>query len=73
MCPAPLPELPPPAVRRGLRLAMGITVRKAAAEIGVTEVTYHYWEHGKRTPLADNLRAYHSQLSAWQEALSRVS
>lgn len=69
--PRPLPLLPPPEVRRKLREAVGVTIRDASQEIGVSNVSYAYWERGSRTPKPDHLRAYHAQLSRWQEAVEK--
>jgi transcriptional regulator with XRE-family HTH domain len=65
----PLPLLPPPEIRKKLRTAMGVTIRAASAELGVSNVSYTFWERGTRTPNPEHLRAYHAQLSRWQEAV----
>lgn len=52
---------------------MGMTIREAAKEIGVSQNTYSFWERGVRKPKPDHHRAYYSQLSGWQEAINRVT
>jgi transcriptional regulator with XRE-family HTH domain len=52
---------------------MGITIRAAAEEAGVSHNTYSLWERGLRTPHPDHHRAYHSQLSGWQKAINQVT
>lgn len=69
----PLPELPDPSRRRALRELMGITIRQAACELGVSSVSYAFWERGERTPRPEHLRAYYSQLCAWREAADGVT
>lgn len=62
----PLPVLPAPAVRRGLRLAMGVTIAEAAAELKVAWRTYSLWEKGRRAPRkAAHTRLYYAQLYGW--------
>lgn len=74
----PLPELPPvgdkdtPGTRAWLRRKMGISIRTAAKELGVSKDAYSFWERGLRTPHPGHHRAYHSQLSGWQEAIDKV-
>jgi transcriptional regulator with XRE-family HTH domain len=65
----PLPVLPDPDVRKKLRTSMGVTIRAAAAELGVSTTSYSFWESDERTPKPEHLRAYHAQLSRWLEAV----
>jgi transcriptional regulator with XRE-family HTH domain len=59
----PLPSLP--VDRRSHRLKMGLTLKQAAAEIGVSARTYLRWEQGA-TPNPGNLRRYSAQLQEWE-------
>ena len=38
------------------RQALGMTQEQAAEQVGVTQPAVSYWENGKRTPDADDLR-----------------
>lgn len=70
--PVPLPVLPDPDQRRKLRLAFGISIVKAASDVGVSRETYRQWEKGTQTPNPDNLRRYAAQLATWQDRLDHV-
>lgn len=69
----PLPELPPADERKALREKMGISIRTAAKDIGVSANTYSKWEKDLSTPVPANLRVYYSQLFGWQRAIDEVS
>lgn len=42
-----------PTTLKTARLAAGLTMEQAADLLGVTRMTIHNWEAGKRTPPAD--------------------
>jgi DNA-binding XRE family transcriptional regulator len=69
----PLLPLPPTDTRRNLRDAVGLTLREAAAEIGVSARTYLRWEWGDTEPRAGNHKKYQQQLQQWQDALSDLT
>ena len=54
-------QLPPPAVRKALRLASGLTLQEVASVIGVTRSAVQRWETGKRTPSGE-LRVQYAEL-----------
>ena len=51
-------ELPPPALRRELRRAAGVSVADVAAAIGVSRATVGFWERGEKSPTGANLSKY---------------
>lgn len=51
-------DLPPPAIRRALRVGAGLTEKDIASVLGVTHVTVSRYELGKRTPRGTVLAAY---------------
>ena len=62
MSPTPAPGASP--LRRELsseilqlRTSSGISLKRAAAELGVAVSTLHAWEHGQRFPSIENLEA----------------
>lgn len=57
-------ELPPPAVRRALRLASGLTQADIAEVVGVTRECVARYELGQRTPRGAQLDAYLEVLAA---------
>jgi DNA-binding XRE family transcriptional regulator len=65
MAATPLPPLPVPSDRKHLRLAMGITLERAAHDVGVSTRTYIRWEKGV-TPTPENHRYYAAQLETWK-------
>jgi DNA-binding XRE family transcriptional regulator len=65
MAATPLPPLPVPFDRKYLRIAMGITLERAAREVGVSTRTYIRWEKGI-TPTPENHRYYAAQLETWK-------
>jgi DNA-binding XRE family transcriptional regulator len=69
MAATPLLPLPPTETRRALRDAMGITLREAAFEVGVSARTYLRWEWGDVNPAPKNHRKYQQQLQQWQDAV----
>lgn len=55
-------ELPPPAMRRHLREAAGLSQQDLADYLGVTRVSVGRWEAGERTPKGEHLRRYAESL-----------
>ena len=51
-------ELPPPAMRKAIREAAGVTRTKVARSVGVTRQAVALWESGRRTPSGRYLEAY---------------
>jgi transcriptional regulator with XRE-family HTH domain len=49
---------------------MGLTLKQAASQIGVTTRTYLRWEHGA-TPNPENHRAYSAQLEEWTRKINQ--
>jgi transcriptional regulator with XRE-family HTH domain len=70
--PVPLPALPSPARRRKLRLAVGLTIIQAAAEMGVDRNTFSRWERGLVTIRPEDHHKYAAQLAGWQHAVDAV-
>jgi transcriptional regulator with XRE-family HTH domain len=62
-------RLPPPQVRRALRLAAGFTLQDIADVLGVTRSAVHRWEIGTRAPRSANRIRYSEVLAGFQEAL----
>jgi len=61
-------ELPPPAARRALRLAAGLTIAEVAQAAGASRQAVSMWERGERTPRGDFLVRYIEALRAMREA-----
>jgi DNA-binding XRE family transcriptional regulator len=57
-------SLPPPKVRRALRLAAGASQADVGEVVGVTRQSVSLWEVGSRTPRGQNLEAYLDVLRA---------
>lgn len=70
--PIPLPVLPSPSRRRALRLAVGLTIIAAAAEMGVDRNTFSRWERGLVTIRPDDHHKYAAQLAGWQHAVDTM-
>lgn len=51
-------RLPPPAVRRALREATGLSVIEIAEALGVGRHAIYRWEAGRREPRGANRKAY---------------
>ncbi len=67
-------RLPPPPVRKALRLAAGASLEATGeAAGGVTDEAVRLWELGKRTPRGENLRAYVEVLDLFRTALAEES
>jgi transcriptional regulator with XRE-family HTH domain len=56
-----------------LREAVGWTIMKAAADLGVSRLTYRNWETGKVNPRPDHLRAYAAQLNVFLYATKNIN
>ena len=54
--------LPPPSVRRLLRVRAGISVRQLAGAIGVSPAAVSRWETGLRRPRGATLETYSAAL-----------
>ncbi len=61
----PPEHLPPPAVRRQLREAAGLSRPQVATQLGITPEALRLWEEGLREPQGDNRGAYLSLLTSW--------
>jgi Helix-turn-helix len=57
--------LPPPAIRKGLRRAQGLTQHQAAALFGVSYQSIGNWE--QRRPGPRHMPRYLAQLMEWAE------
>jgi len=51
-------DLPPPQVRRALRIAAGLSLAEVASAVGVSRQAVAHWEGGSRRPAAKHLTAY---------------
>lgn len=51
-------NLPPPAERRAIRIASGVTQEDIAGEVGRTRAAVSRWESGERAPRGADLVAY---------------
>lgn len=63
-------SLPPPPVRRAIRLAAGASLPELGRVLGVTGEAVRLWESGLRNPRGANLAAYIRVLSLLQSELS---
>jgi transcriptional regulator with XRE-family HTH domain len=57
-------ELPPPAVRRAVREAAGVSRAAVGQALGVSRLAIAQWEAGSRYPRPAHLRAYAELLRA---------
>lgn len=65
--------LPSPPERTKLRKdMMGLTLREAASEIGVTARTLWRWEHGE-DPNPKNHRKYQVTLQRWRQIIDSAA
>lgn len=62
-------ELPPPAVRRTLREAAGLSREDIAREVGCSRQAVLHWESGRCSPRGPLLVAYVDVLKAIRERL----
>ena len=61
--------LPLPEVRRGIRIAAGVSQTTVAAEVGVTAQALSLWESGARRPRPENAARYAEALHLLAVAL----
>ena len=66
-------DLPEPAVRRALRLGVGLSLAEVSDEVGVSKQAIANYEHGTRTPRGSTLIAYVRALQAMETRGSRDS
>ena len=59
-------DLPPPEVRRALRIAAGVSQKDIGAELGVTRAAVSRWETGDRLPRDEALLGYVKILRSFQ-------
>jgi len=64
-------DLPSPAACKAIRCAAGISRRRLADEVGVTEGAVAYWERGLRKPTGTHLLEYRSALEAMRDETLR--
>jgi transcriptional regulator with XRE-family HTH domain len=62
-------SLPPPAQRKGIRVAAGARRRPTAAAVGISEMTLWRWESGERSPSGKYLERYLEVLRLLQESV----
>jgi DNA-binding transcriptional regulator YiaG len=62
----PPEQFPPPAVRRRLREAQGLSRPRVAAQLGVSPDAVRLWEEGLREPQGENRARYRDLLTQWQ-------
>lgn len=55
-------RLPPPAERRRIRLAAGVSLRRMGDALGVTAPTVHNWENSGDGPSMENAARYRALL-----------
>ncbi len=63
-------QLPPVPERQRIRAAARVTVREAAAAVGVAPMTFLRWEHGTSTPRRRHALAYVRLLAALRSAVA---
>lgn len=61
-------ELPPPSMRRAIRIGAGVTQQDIADERGVTRAAVSRWESGERQPRGDDLIGYVAILKSLQDS-----
>ncbi len=62
-------RLPPPLVRRRIRLAARATLRHLATELRVSPMTVLRWEQGASEPRLDQAVRYRQLLEALEQAM----
>lgn len=60
-------QLPPPQMRRAIRVSAGVSLAKVAQTVGVSPQAVHMWERGEREPSGQNLPRYIAVLGALSE------
>lgn len=61
-------QLPPPNVRRLIRISAGVSLRECAVELKVTPMTVLRWERGESVPRREHAIAYRKLLDAIKQA-----
>lgn len=67
------PALPPPPRRIEIRKKAGLTQEDLGEVLGVSAMSIHYWETGKRLPKPEHAEAYLEVLEALEEQLTADS
>lgn len=62
-------RLPPPAERRRVRLAAGVSLRRMGEALGVSAPTVHNWENGHEGPSMENAKKYRTLLDQLARAI----
>jgi DNA-binding transcriptional regulator YiaG len=62
----PVPALPPPSERAGIRKQYGVTQAQLAEVLRVSRKTIYTWESGTAEPTGANRDQYAAILAAWQ-------
>lgn len=62
-------QLPPPHVRRQLRVAAGVSLRDVGEVVGVSHEAVRMWETGERMPRGRNVERYVGVLRAFRNVL----
>ena len=62
-------SLPPPALRREIRRAAGLSLEQVASAVGVSRQAVAHWEAGTRRPRASHLALYLDLLEQLREAV----
>lgn len=63
-------RLPEPAERRRIRRTAGVSLRRVADEIGVSEMAVSAWERGEWNPSLENAAKYRTLLDELIKAAS---
>jgi DNA-binding transcriptional regulator YiaG len=63
-------RLPPPTVRRAIRLAAGVSQVRMAGELGVHRLTFVRWETGAHEPQGERRERYARLLAELQQVSS---
>lgn len=61
-------DLPEPRERERIRVAAGVSARRAARALGVTAPAFLKWERGQSRPTSDRAARYRELLDALREA-----
>jgi transcriptional regulator with XRE-family HTH domain len=64
------PALPPPARRAELRKNAGLSQQDLGEVLGVSAMSIHFWETGKRLPKPEHAQAYLEALQVLEEQLA---
>jgi DNA-binding XRE family transcriptional regulator len=63
-------RLPPPSMRRAIRLGAGVSQVRMAAELGVHRLTFVRWENGTHEPRGESSERYARLLAELQQVAS---